>query len=349
MKKHERTLLEHAKAQFAQNPTVRSVSLGYRYRGGKKTGEKCIVVGVVKKMAANKIDKSLIIPQKYHGVQTDVQDRDLKAIGIDIQTNPQSLTGKKRPCPGGFSIGHYKITAGTLGAWVRYGTSDDYFVLSNNHVLAASNDAMVNDEIYQPGPHDGGTSSDLFGRLEEWAKINFGDDEKKKLGKTAWKAWQWPANALARAVGCPYRMRVSTRAVEQPNPNLVDAAIARPLLQSYVDPTIWEDMEIAGIRDLVLGDRVQKTGRTTGHTVGTVEGIGAMVRVSYGGNKIATYDNQVEIRADSGEFSAGGDSGSVILTMEDEPYLGGLLFAGGSGVTISNRISDVVALMGVRL
>ena len=57
MTKREKLMLKNAKEHFVQNPTVRSVSLGYRYRGGKKTGEKCIVVGVGKKMAANKIDR----------------------------------------------------------------------------------------------------------------------------------------------------------------------------------------------------------------------------------------------------------------------------------------------------
>ena len=49
---------------------------------------------------------------------------------------------------------------------------------------------------------------------------------------------------------------------------------------------------------------------------------------------------------DTAEFSAGGDSGSVILV---EGMIGGLLFAGGGGVTIANRISHVISLLGVRL
>ena len=73
------------------------------------------------------------------------------------------------------------------------------------------------------------------------------------------------------------------------------------------------------------------------------------LELTYGGGKIATFDNQLEIRADSGEFSAGGDSGSAILTLSDDPYLGGLLFAGGSGITIANRISHVVSLLGLRI
>lgn len=351
MTKIEKAMLAKAKKRFFENPTVTSVSFGYRYTAKKKIGDTSLVVGVQKKMAESRLASRLILPKKFDGVPTDVQERDVYAIPPEpLKTTPFSYTGKKRPCPPGFSIGHYLITAGTLGAWVKRGSSDDYLILSNNHVLANSNDAKVNDEIRQPGKYDGGTADDLLARLDAWVKINFGDDDKKKkAARFLWKLWQAPANGLARLVGCPYRMTVSTHAIEQPNPNLVDCALARPVLQSYVDTEVYGIGEIAGIRDLQLGDRVQKAGRTTERTIGTVEGVGAMVRVNYGSGKMATYDDQLEIRADSGEFSAGGDSGSAILTTDDEPYLGGLLFAGGSGVTIANRISDVVALLGIRL
>jgi hypothetical protein len=119
--------------------------------------------------------------------------------------------------------------------------------------------------------------------------------------------------------------------------------------QSWVDRDYPGPFKyLKGIRDLQLGDSVFKWGRTTEETHGTVEGIGAMVRVNYGDGKTATFNNQVEIRAnDGGDFSAGGDSGSVII--DSEGFMGGLLFAGGGGVTIANSISDVVSLLGVRL
>jgi hypothetical protein len=44
---------------------------------------------------------------------------------------------RMRPAQGGVSIGHYKITAGTLGCLVRDGKGGTY-ILSNNHVLANS-------------------------------------------------------------------------------------------------------------------------------------------------------------------------------------------------------------------
>ncbi len=41
--------------------------------------------------------------------------------------------------PGG-SCGHYNISAGTLGGFVE--DEDNYYILSNNHVLANSNDCF---------------------------------------------------------------------------------------------------------------------------------------------------------------------------------------------------------------
>lgn len=52
-----------------------------------------------------------------------------------IIANPRT---KARPAPLGFSVGHPQITAGSIGFRVRDGSSNIY-ILSNNHVLANSN------------------------------------------------------------------------------------------------------------------------------------------------------------------------------------------------------------------
>ncbi|NIU63493.1 MAG: hypothetical protein GWN66_23410, partial [Pseudomonas stutzeri] len=84
-------------------------------------------------------------------MQTDVQETGvIRAL--------QDHTAKWRPAPGGVSIGHVDITAGTLGCLVVRG--DHIYILSNNHVLANSNEAEPGDAILQPGPHDGGTMDD---------------------------------------------------------------------------------------------------------------------------------------------------------------------------------------------
>jgi hypothetical protein len=61
------------------------------------------------------------------------------------------------------------VTAGTLGVLVRdSGRTDNgrRYVLSNNHVLADANDAVIGDAIFQPGPADGGILPEhAIGRL----------------------------------------------------------------------------------------------------------------------------------------------------------------------------------------
>src|SRR5256886_17231942 len=74
-------------------------------------------------------------------------------------------TKRQRPAPLGFSVGHPPITAGSIGARVVDGSGNVY-VLSNNHVLANSNDATIGDAALQPGPYDGGTApADQIGTL----------------------------------------------------------------------------------------------------------------------------------------------------------------------------------------
>jgi len=153
----------------------------------------------------------------------------------------QSNTGRFRPAPGGVSLGHYQITAGTLGCLVKDKKSGKVLILSNNHVLANSNKAEKGDPILQPGPYDGGKKpKDLIGYLENWIEINF----KKEA-------------------------------------NLVDAALARPKVSGDVRPEIMLIGSPQGLTKAKIGMPIQKSGRTTGYTTGKVKDISASVKVNY--------------------------------------------------------------------
>lgn len=337
--------LAQARDALRGNPDVVSVGIGYKYRNGQRTDEVCIVVGVRKKLPSAQVAAGRLVPASFAGVPTDVIQYG--------EVKPHALTSRQRPCPPGFSVGHPQVTAGTLGAWVRRGQGAEHYILSNNHVLANSNGATPGDFIRQPGVADGGTDNDRMARLTEFVRIRFdgetnGGGGKKTVASYAWRAWQAPANFVARLLNCPFRLVVMPQLVDQPYPNLVDAAVAQVMLEEWVNPAVPQVGEIAGIRDLQLGDRVQKTGRTTEHTQGMVETVNAEVRVDYGpGNGPATFTDQLIVRADTGEFSAPGDSGSAVLSAD--AFLGGLLFAGGERITIVNRIANVVSLLGVRM
>ena len=352
--KAHRTACADAETQLKSHPNIVSIGIGFKYKGGVRTDEICIVVGVKKKLPEAQVRAGDLIARSIGGVNTDVIEYgEIKALADVMDVGTLSLTQKRRPCPPGYSVGHPQVTAGTLGAWVHRGPDDEHYILSNNHVIANSNGAVLGDFIRQPGRADGGTDNDRFARLTEYVRIRFdsenGNGGKKSSAAMGWKLWKWPANAVAKMLGCPYRLVVARpNLVEQPEPNLVDAAVARVLLEEWVDLEIPEIGEIQGFRDLDLGDRVIKTGRTTETTTGTVETVSATSQVDYGtGNGIATFGDQFVIRADSGDFSQGGDSGSVVV--DEDGFVGGLLFAGGDGITIVNRISHVVSLLRIRL
>lgn len=227
-----------------------------------------------------------------------------------------------RPAPGGVSIGHCRVTAGTLGCLARgrRGTSryNRLLLLSNNHVIANSNNARYGDWIVQPGRHDGGTCSttrDRIAILERFVRIDFRGRANYVDCATG---WCWPnlvrRELVYRSGGSLRLFRISSR--------------------------------VAGCR---RGQWVGKSGRTTQLTRGYVTDCSATIRVNYGSGRIALFRDQMAVRAPSGNFSAGGDSGSCIWTWDRYRYPVGLLFAGGGGTTFANKMSRVVGALGIEL
>ncbi|MCH8745554.1 MAG: hypothetical protein IIB31_07905, partial [Chloroflexi bacterium] len=90
---------------------------------------------------------------------------------------------------------------------------------------------------------------------------------------------------------------------------------------------------------------VKKYGRTTIETHGLVDSINASVRVSYASGT-ATFVEQIIITP--GGFSAGGDSGSLIVS-EDGNNPVALLFAGSSTVTIGSPIGLILERFNVTM
>jgi len=89
--------------------------------------------------------------------------------------------------------------------------------------------------------------------------------------------------------------------------------------------------------------KIMKYGRTTGFTNSRITGTNATVEVGYD-TGVAIFVGQIYIRSRS--FSAGGDSGSLIVTENGKNPVG-LLFAGSSNSTIANPILPVLARFGV--
>ncbi|WP_448615517.1 hypothetical protein [Modestobacter sp. URMC 112] len=230
-------------------------------------------------------------------------------------SSPEELQRRVRPLRPGLSVGHPAVSAGTLGGFVRAPGDDRLLVLSNNHVLAASDAATAGDAALQPGVADGGTPADRIGVLSSSVPLS-----------------PEPGNLVDAAV-----------AVLDPAETADPAGYPGGALAALV----------AAVDDVDPDELVEKVGRTTGHTRGRVTAVevdGVGVQYDEG---IVTFDDQVEIEGLTGAFSAGGDSGSVIWRGRDRAPLG-LLFAGsstggsaGGGVTFANPMATVLRELGV--
>ena len=321
--------LRNYRGQLLDRANVVAAGIGFKTTGGQRTSSLSIVCSVTKKVAASQLSSSDLVPGSLEGTPTDV-------IETGVIRALQSPTEKHRPAPGGVSIGHRDITAGTLGCLVK---KDGHpVILSNNHVLANSNAAEIGDPILQPGPYDGGSfPNDHIADLEQFIPINIGGLPSECPIATGTASF---LNAIARLFGSS----VQLQAVEQqPTENLVDAAIARPLNPDDVKDEILNIGVPQGVVEAELGMAIKKSGRTTGFTTGEIQQVDVTVNVQYGEGRIAAFTDQLM----AGAMSQGGDSGSAVL--DNNNNLVGLLFAGSDTSTILNRIQNVFSLLSVSL
>lgn len=227
---------------------VVGLGIGYKEKKGKETKEACISVYVKKKVAAESLESGDLVPNALDDIKTDVIE-----VG---EIEAQVFTSRIRPAKPGYSIGHFRITAGTFGCLVRDTCPPcRTYILSNNHVLANANAAIAGDRILQQGQVDGGSvANDTIARLSRFVRILFND----------------PAAF-----------------------NLVDAAIAQPIDLRNVIASITGLGIPKGTVEATLGMAVTKSGRTTETTTGRVTGIDATIAVNYGASGVAYFRNQV--------------------------------------------------------
>jgi hypothetical protein len=324
-----RQILPQFRKTLLSKLNVVAAGIGYKISGGKTTDTLAIICSVDIKQAKNMLAEKDLIPSTVENIPTDVNPTGV----ISVFQDPR---GRFRPAPGGVSLGHPRITTGTLGCYVR--KNGKTYILSNNHVIANSNDAMPGDFILQPGPADGGTDpQDRLARLTEFIPIRFEEQTSTcPFGETA----AGFLNLLAAASGSTTRIRTVRISTEE---NLVDCGLAEPLNSSDIKNEILGIGSVAGITEGTLGLNIKKSGRTTGLTTGAIEQIDVSVRVNYGSGKTALFVDQLL----AGSMSQGGDSGSAVL--DDSNNLVGLLFAGSQTTTIINRIQNVFQALNVTL
>ncbi|MDX1945999.1 MAG: hypothetical protein SFU86_11430 [Pirellulaceae bacterium] len=229
---------------------------------------------------------------------------------------------RARPAPCGISVGHFNITAGTIGALARGRSGvrrNRLLLLSNNHVLADVNAGPIGAAIIQPGKFDGGVNPrDRIGSLERFVPVNFAAGSVNFVDcATAWVNTSLVRKEFVHLVNGQQRFfRVNSQTIQAQ-----------------------------------VGMIVGKSGRTTQLTQGRITAIGVTVNVNFGNGRVGTFRDQFSVVSTTtgANFSQGGDSGSLIWTWNPARNPVGLLFAGGGGVTFANRIDRVKQALDIDL
>jgi hypothetical protein len=246
-----------------------------------------------------------VVPEKLDGIEVRAVLSGLirpfnGSAGLP-QYDPKAR--QARPVPIGTSAfnedspacGGSSCSSGTLGCRLKARDGSGLFGLSNNHVFANLNAATPGNPIVQPSPGDNNcecAAADTIGRLVGFKTIDFSGGN-----------------------------------------NIMDAAIIRTSEDKMSNRTLPDGYGVPltlTIRNVTLGTKVQKYGRTTGYTKGTVTAVNSTLSIG-STDGTAIFVNQIEFTGVNGLiFGDHGDSGSLIVAADRRPVA--LLF-GGDDVT----------------
>ena len=222
---------------------------------------------------------------------------------------------------------------GTLGALLQDAGGNQY-VLSNNHVLARSDQSIPGETVIQPGLIDNGCTP-----------YGVGPGTTPVATLTGYPSLASPATNVDAAVA-----RVTPGAVD-PKGNILELGVRQ------ADGTLAAaapGVSSTGGRGepAYLGMSVAKSGRTTGLTCAAVSAVDVDVVVDYFTDcaetvpaMTKTFRNQIAIAGTS--FSDAGDSGALVVDSTNaEPV--GLFFAGGTDANgvehaMANPVGDVLS------
>ena len=212
--------------------------------------------------------------------------------------------------------------SGTLGSLVqRAGT---FYILSNNHVLARSDQATPGELITQPGLVDSKCApATAVANLSQFVNLPQGGTSTSPKTGTVDAALAAIISGAVDTSGSILELGTASSTPNVPNP--------APPASSTVAPA--------------LSMAVAKVGRSSGLTCSTISKINALVDINYstscsGGTTFyVQFDNQIVING--GSFSAAGDSGSLVVNSQTAQPVG-LLYGGDSTSTVANPIGAVL-------
>jgi hypothetical protein len=212
-------------------------------------------------------------------------------------------------------------SAGTMGALLtRAGTQ---YILSNSHVLAfTSADGAVGDPIVQPGLLDTSPQTCDLAKVTTVGNLSQFTHPQTDTGTTVDAAIAQVVNSAVDTSGLIEELGATVvNGIPQPGAPAQGSGIAASLNQL-----------------------VAKSGRSTGLTCASVEAVSVSSKVQYPSpcstvTSTVNYSNQVAIGGAG--FSAGGDSGSLIVDASTAQPVA-LLFADDSTTSLGNPVSDVL-------
>ncbi|KOC46646.1 trypsin-like serine protease [Clostridium botulinum] len=259
---------------FSTKANVVGIGRGYKVTKGICTNKECIKVLVSKKVPANEIPFSNLIPSIYKGIPTDI-----------TETGPlkfQVLKEKVRPSICGYSIGPanshlYKYNINnttvknttTLGCIVTDGKNE--FILTTNHGIVNGTFTKAID-VSQPSPDDGGV---------------------------------YPRDLIGHVAKCINLKEQST--FHKPK-NLVDACLIKVSNISDITPIIYNVGIPVGAQLPELHEEVLKVGRTSQLTFGQINVLDSTVTIKEG-SKTYVFEDQII----TSSMSDSGDSGAVLM------------------------------------
>ncbi|MFD1149986.1 DNA/RNA non-specific endonuclease [Saccharothrix hoggarensis] len=288
-------------ADYLRDPNVSSIGIGYKVADGRPTDEIAIQFTVRRKAAPEQLGAlgTALLPEAIEvdgvAVPTDVLQRDYR---VDFHVVEETVGSPRKtrvdPVVPGVSVGHVRVSAGTIGCVVYDRVDGTPYVLSNWHVLHGPQGALGED-VVQPGVHDDNRT------------------ERNRLGRLV-------RSHLGAAGDCA----IATIEDRGFAPEILDLGVA-----------------VDELGEPELGDKVVKSGRTTGVTHGVVRRVDTLVKLDYGPGVGQRQIGCFEIGPDparpaaDGEISMGGDSGAAWVFKSANGRtartLAGLHFAGEAG------------------
>lgn len=322
-----RPVKEAVEHELLGKQNVVGVDIAEKVTDGQKTGELSIVVFVDSKKPLAKVPAKDRVPKEVDGVKTDVQELqiELQAMSamaqVDDRFSPFIDATAYATLEGGISMGPLRS--------VHLDPPD--VATSGNYVFVGTLGAMVRDRA---------TGATMALTNFHVACVN----NTWSVGDRMVQQSLVDGGSAAGQFGSLTRATLS----DQVDGSVVTVDAAKPWTA-----TVHDVGAVAGHTPATIGMPVQKRGRTTEHTFGTVASTDLTVTINYGsdvGNH--TFHHQIRIDTDtmrSTRFSDRGDSGSVVL--DNSRNVVGLLFGGAidGSMTFANPIQAVLDELSVDL